>query len=131
MSLGRVAGVTDEELAVIQSDEYMNSDLLTAREKATLQWTEHVTLNTAKNRDDVFNEVAAVFSEAEIVELTTVCAFRNMRNRMHDSLHLDPDPPAGADAVGAGSLVDPDALKAYLQHLLDNWPDEFPAAPKE
>jgi hypothetical protein len=131
VSLGRVAGITDEQLEVIQGNEYMNSDLLTAREKATLLWTEHVTLNTAKNRDDVYKEVAAVFSEAEIVEMTTVCAFRNMRNRMHDSLHLDPDPPAGADAVGAGSQVSPDALKAYLQHLLDNWPDEFPAAPKE
>ncbi len=131
MSLGRVAGITDEQLEVIQGNEYMNSDLLTAREKATLLWTEHVTLNTAKNRDDVYNEVAAVFSEAEIVEMTTVCAFRNMRNRMHDSLHLDPDPPAGAEAVGAGSQVSPDALKAYLQHLLDNWPEEFPKAPKE
>jgi hypothetical protein len=130
VSLGRVAGVTDEELEVIQGNEYMNSDLLTAREKATLLWTEHVTLNTAKNRDDVYNEVAAVFSEAEIVELTTMCAFRNMRNRMHDSLHLDPDPEKGADAVGAGSQVSPDALKAYLQHLLDNWPEEFPTAPK-
>ncbi|MBS28334.1 MAG: hypothetical protein CL566_05320 [Alphaproteobacteria bacterium] len=126
-----MAGVTDEELEVIQGNEYMNSDLLTAREKATLLWTEHVTLNTAKNREDVFNEVSAVFSEPEIVELTTVCAFRNMRNRMHDSLHLDPDPAAGAEAVGAGSQVSPDALKAYLQHLLENWPDEFPTAPSE
>ena len=131
MSLGRVAGVTEAELEVIQSNDYMKSDLLTEREKTTLLWTEHVTLNTAKNRDDVFNTVAAVFSEAEIVELTTMCAFRNMRNRMHDSLHLDPDPPAGADAVGAGSQVNPDALKQYLQHLLDNWPDEFPTEPKD
>jgi len=131
VSLGRVAGVTEEEIEAIQSDTYMESDLLTPREKAAVLWTEHVTLNTAKNREDVYNEVAAVFSEAEIVELTTLCAFRNMRNRMHDSLHLDHDPPAGADAVGAGSQVSPDALKAYLQHLLDNWPEEFPSAPSE
>ncbi|MBO21889.1 MAG: hypothetical protein CMM26_05880 [Rhodospirillaceae bacterium] len=109
----------------------MNSDLLSYREKMTLLWTEHVTLNTAKNREDVFRQGSKVFSEAEIVELTTVCAFRNMRNRMHDSLHLDPDPTAGANAVGAGSQVSSDALRAYLQHLLDNWPDEFPSAPLE
>tara|TARA_A100001037_G_scaffold128412_1_gene116296 strand:+ start:590 stop:970 length:381 start_codon:yes stop_codon:yes gene_type:complete len=126
-----VAGVSDEELEVIQGDDYMNSDLLSYREKMTLLWTEHVTLNTAKNREDVFRQVSKVFSEAEIVELTTVCAFRNMRNRMHDSLHLDPDPTAGANAVGAGSQVSSDALRAYLQHLLDNWPDEFPSAPLE
>jgi hypothetical protein len=125
-----VAGVTEEELEVIRSNDYMESDLLTPREKAAVLWAEHVTLNTAKHRDDVYNEVAAVFSEAEIVELTTLCAFRNMRNRMHDSLHLDMDPEMGADAVGAGSQVSPDALKQYLQLLLDNWPAEFPTAPK-
>jgi len=122
--------VTEEELEVIRSNDYMESDLLTPREKAAVLWAEHVTLNTAKHRDDVYNEVAAVFSEAEIVELTTLCAFRNMRNRMHDSLHLDMDPEMGADAVGAGSQVSPDALKQYLQLLLDNWPAEFPTAPK-
>ena len=122
--------MTEEELEVIRSNDYMESDLLTPREKAAVLWTEHVTLNTAKHRDDVYNEVAAVFSEAEIVELTTLCAFRNMRNRMHDSLHLDMDPEMGADAVGAGSQVSPDALKQYLQLLLDNWPAEFPTAPK-
>lgn len=126
-----MAGVTEEELEAIRGSEYMESGLLTPREKAAVLWAEHVTLNSAKHREDVFNEVAAVFSEAEIVELTTLCAFRNMRNRMHDSLHLDLDPPAGAEAVGAGSQVNPDALKAYLQHLLDNWPDEFPTAPSE
>jgi hypothetical protein len=125
-----VAGVTEEELEVIRSNDYMESDLLTPREKAAVLWAEHVTLNTAKHRDDVYNEVAAAFSEAEIVELTTLCAFRNMRNRMHDSLHLDMDPEMGADAVGAGSQVSPDALKQYLQLLLDNWPAEFPTAPK-
>lgn len=122
--------MTEEELEVIRSNDYMESDLLTPREKAAVLWAEHVTLNTAKHRDDVYNEVAAVFSEAEIVELTTLCAFRNMRNRMHDSLHLDMDPEMGADAVGAGSQVSPDALKQYLQLLLENWPAEFPTAPK-
>lgn len=122
--------MTEEELEVIRSNDYMESDLLTPREKAAVLWAEHVTLNTAKHRDDVYNEVAAAFSEAEIVELTTLCAFRNMRNRMHDSLHLDMDPEMGADAVGAGSQVSPDALKQYLQLLLDNWPAEFPTAPK-
>ena len=126
-----MAGVTEAELEAIRGSEYMESDLLTPREKAAVLWAEHVTLNSAKHREDVYNAVAEVFTEPEIVELTTLCAFRNMRNRMHDSLHLDLDPPAGADAVGAGSQVSPDALKAYLQLLLDNWPEEFPAAPSE
>lgn len=126
-----MAGVTEEELAALRSDGYMASGLFTDREKAAILWAEHVTLNTAKFRDDVFEQVAAVFSEAEIVELTTLSAFRNMRNRMHDSLQIDLDPPSGAAAVGAGSRVDPQGLKRYLRVLVDNWPDEFPEAPKE
>ena len=126
-----MAGVTDEELEALRSDRYMDSDLFTAREKAAILWAEHVTLNTAKFRDDVFEQVSTVFSEAEIVELTTLSAFRNMRNRMHDSLQIDLDPPAGAAAVGAGSRVDPEGLKRYLQVLIDNWPDEFPESPAE
>jgi len=121
-----VAGVTDEELEALRSDRYMDSDLFTAREKAAILWAEHVTLNTAKFRDEVFEQVSTVFSEAEIVELTTLSAFRNMRNRMHDSLQIDLDPPAGAASVGAGSRVDPEGLNRYLQVLIDNWPEKFP-----
>jgi alkylhydroperoxidase family enzyme len=35
----------------------MESDLLTDREKAAVLWAEHVTLNTARSRDDVFEIV--------------------------------------------------------------------------
>jgi hypothetical protein len=122
--------MTEKELAIIGSDEYMKSDFLTAREKAAVLWAEHVTLNTAKHRDDIFEIVAEQFSEAEIVELTMLCSFRNMRNRFHDSLQIDLDPPSGAESVGRGSQVDPAKLKDYLQVLIDNWPDEFPTAPE-
>lgn len=124
-----MAGTTDDELAAVTSDDYMDSPLLTAREKAAVLWAEHVTLNTAKFRDDVFEIVQTEFSEAEIVELTTLCAFRNMRNRMHDSLQLDMDPPSGAESVGRGSQIDPGKLKDYATVLTDNWPEEFPTAP--
>ncbi len=104
----------------------MSSDILTAREKAAVLWAEHVTLNTARHRNDIYEEVAQHFTEAELVELTLVSAFRNMRNRFHDSLGIDLDPPREATVLARGSQVDPTKLKAYLQVLLDNWPDEFP-----
>ena len=118
-------GITDEHVAAIGSDEYMNSPLLTPREKATVLWAEHVTRNTAKSRDDVAEEVQRHFTDAEFVELTFVISYFNMRNRYHDSLKLPNDEAEIVEDVGR-LRPDPAKLKAYLQEVLDNWPDAFP-----
>ncbi len=122
-------GITEEQVAVIGSDAYMDSPLLSPREKAAVLWAEHVTKNTAKHRDDIAEEVQKHFSEQEFVELTFVSSYFNMRNRYHDSLKLPTD-----DAKTVSDVMrlrpDPNGLKAYLQEVLDNWPDAFPE-PKE
>ena len=112
-------------MLVIQSDDYMDSDLLTAREKAAVLWAEHVAKNTAKDRDDVFEILARQFSEPEIVELTLVCSFRNMRTRFHDSLHLDLEGPE-FEGIGGAAKIDPVNFKKYVAQLLEDWPDEMP-----
>ncbi len=118
-------GITDEHVAAIGSDEYMDSPLLTPREKATVLWAEHVTRNTAKFRDDIAGEVQKHFTDAEFVELTFVISYFNMRNRYHDSLKLPNDETEIVEDVGR-LRPDPAKLKAYLQEVLDNWPDSFP-----
>lgn len=120
-------GVTDEHVAVIGSDDYMESPLLTPKEKAAVLWAEHVTRNTAKHRDDVAEEVQKHFTDAEFVELTFVASYFNMRNRYHDSLKLPLDEELNAESVGRPRL-DPEKLKKYLEEVLDNWPDTFPEA---
>lgn len=118
-------GITEEHVADIGSDEYMDSPLLTPREKATVLWAEHVTRNSAKFRDDVAEEVQQHFTDAEFVELTFVISYFNMRNRYHDSLKLPNDETEIVEDVGR-LRPDPKKLKAYLQEVLDNWPDAFP-----
>ncbi len=118
-------GITDEHVAAIGSDDYMDSPLLNPREKATVLWAEHVTRNTAKFRDDVAEEVQRHFTDAEFVELTFVISYFNMRNRYHDSLKLPNDEVDIIEDVGR-LRPDPEKLKAYLQEVLDNWPDSFP-----
>ena len=103
----------------------MDSPRLSPREKAAILWAEHVAKNTAKDRDDIFAIVAEQFSEPEIVELTLVCGFRNMRTRLHDSLHLDFEGEE-FEAIGAIAKVDSGNFKKYVQKLLDDWPDEMP-----
>ena len=118
-------GITDDHVAAIGSDDYMDSPLLTPREKATVLWAEHVTRNTAKSRDDIAEEVQRHFTDAEFVELTFVISYFNMRNRYHDSLKLPNDEAEIIEDVGR-LRPDPAKLKAYLQEILDNWPDAFP-----
>ncbi len=118
-------GITEEHVAAIGADDYMDSPLLTPREKTTVLWAEHVTRNTAKFRDDVAEEVQRHFTDAEFVELTFVISYFNMRNRYHDSLKLPNDEIDIIEDVGR-LRPDPKKLKAYLQEVLDNWPDAFP-----
>jgi len=66
----------------------MLSDALTDREKAAVLWAEHVTKNTARSRDDIFDIVRQSFDESEIVELTLISAYFNMNNRFMDSLKI-------------------------------------------
>ncbi len=99
----------------------------TERERAVLLWAEHVTHNTAKERDDVFGELAKHFTDSEIVELTMVVTYFNMRNKFNDALGI---PIETQEEIDRNKVrrKSPDDLKAYLEALLADWPEEFPEA---
>lgn len=86
--LGQALGLNDAELDALQGD-YRASALFDAREKAVLAWSEAMTLNTAKRDDGVWNELQALFNEAEIVEISLACAMFNMINRLNDSFRTE------------------------------------------
>jgi hypothetical protein len=111
---------------VIGTDTYMDSALLSRREKAAVLWAEHVTLNTARDRDDVFEEVAANFNDAEIVELTLMSGFFALFNRFTDSLKLPVEVPAEVDRIKGSLHLDPDKVKDYFETITDQWPSSFP-----
>jgi alkylhydroperoxidase family enzyme len=86
--LGQALGLTEGELEALQ-DDYRASPLFDAREKAVLAWSEAMTLNTAKRDDQVWNELRALFNEAEIVEISLACGMFNMINRLNDSFRTE------------------------------------------
>lgn len=90
-------------------------------------WAEHVTRNTARSRDDVYAEVRKHFNDAEIVELTLMSAFFNMFNRFMDSLRIPVEVQAEVDKIKRSLNLDPEKVRDYLQTVLDNWPESFPA----
>jgi hypothetical protein len=110
----------------IGSDDYMNSPLLSPREKAAVLWAEHVTKNTARKRDDVFAEVRKHFNETEIVDLTLICCCFNMFNRLVDSLHVPIEGQSEVDKIKSSVSLDPEKVKRYLETLVATWPSSFP-----
>ena len=126
-SLGQAAGISDEQVEAIGTDDYMASPHLNAREKAAVLWAEHVTKNTARGRDDVFEIVRLQFNEAEIVDLTLICCFFNMFNRVTDSLKMPIEIQSEVDKIKASVNLDPAKVKTYLATVVATWPSSFPA----
>ncbi|MGY9016095.1 MAG: carboxymuconolactone decarboxylase family protein [Rhodospirillales bacterium] len=96
------------------------------REKAAVLWAEHVTKNTARSRDHVFERVCESFSEAKIVELTMISAYFNMNNRFIDSLKIPLKHEDEVNKIKGSGALDPERVRQYLQTILDNCLKEFP-----
>jgi AhpD family alkylhydroperoxidase len=85
----RNAGEVEERIASVA--EWRSSRAYTKRERAALSWTEAVTnIQDGHAPDAVYEEVRAVFSEAETVNLTLGIATINAWNRMAIALGSQP-----------------------------------------
>ena len=104
----------------------MESSLFTAREKAAILLAEHVTLNTARQRDDVFEIVHKEYDDAEVVELTMAICYFNLNNRFVDSLKIPVEPMTEVDKIKTSARTFPVKIRQYLQTISDNWPESFP-----
>ena len=104
----------------------MSSPHLSSREKAAVLWAEHVTKNTARSREDVYEQVSREFTETELIEVTMMSCWFNSWNRFMDSLHIPVEEQSEVDKIKKSIYLDPIKVKNYLQEMIDNWPDEFP-----
>jgi AhpD family alkylhydroperoxidase len=84
----RAAGETEQRLYTLSV--WHETTFFTDRERAALEWAEHLTL-IAKQRvpDDVFERVSAQFDEKEIVNLTLAVVTINAWNRF--SISFQPE----------------------------------------
>lgn len=125
-SLGRAAGISEEQVIAIDGDDYMNSGLLSGREKAAVLWADHVTRNTVRDHPEVRDQVRAHFSDAEMVELTLISGMFNMFNRFMDCMGVPMDTQKDIDSIQDSLHLDPNQVKAYFEHVAANWPATIP-----
>jgi len=95
----------------------MESPLFGEREKAVIRWAELVTWNEARYDNDAYAQLAKHFDSAEIVELTTVAAFRGLMNRFMDSLQIELEGPE-LQARGGRATASREDLHAYIEKLV-------------
>ena len=89
-------------------------------------WATHVTLNTAKEDNGIYEQVRKQFDEQEIVELTLICSFFNFFNRLMDSLKVPVEEKVEVDKIKNSVHLDPEKVKIYLATMVQNWPARFP-----
>ena len=94
----RKRGETEQRLYLLNA--WREAPFYTDRERAALAWTEAVTLIAETHApDDVYNEVRAHFSEAEMVNLTALIGSINAWNRL--AIAFRATPPAAKTAATA------------------------------
>ena len=103
---------------MLSGDGYMQSALFDEKEKAVIRWGELVSKNEARYDTATFETLSRYFDAQEIVELTTVAAFRGLMNRFMDSLQIELEGPE-LQARGGKAVASPEDLHAYLEKLLD------------
>ena len=89
-------------------------------------WAEHVTLNSAREDNGIFEKVRAEFSEEEVIELTLMSGFFNLFNRFMDSLKIPVEDQDEVDKIKRSVNLDPAKVHNYLDKLVNNWPDKVP-----
>jgi len=100
----------------LSGDHYLESPLFGEREKAVIRWAELVARNEARYDEGAFTRLARHFDSTEIVELTTVAAFRGLMNRFMDSLQIELEGPE-LQARGGRAVASLEDLHAYVHNL--------------
>jgi uncharacterized peroxidase-related enzyme len=94
VDFGQTVGLSLEQIQAACTPDYAASDVLDARQKVLLRWTEAITRNTAEEDDEAFAGMREHYSDAEIAELTLMSGLFNMWNRFTRSLHVELEPRA-------------------------------------
>ena len=84
--MGSELGVSEEKLLAL--NEYAESPLYDAREKAALEYADAITLSDRDVDDELFARVQGFFDEETLVELTAIIAWENSSSKFNRALRV-------------------------------------------
>ena len=84
--MGSELGVSDEKILAL--NEYAESPLYDARERAALEYADAITLSDRDVDDELFARVRGFFDEEALVELTAIIAWENSSSKFNRALRV-------------------------------------------
>jgi alkylhydroperoxidase family enzyme len=93
VGLGRSVGLTWNQMDAIEGNDWIKSEFLSPRQKVAVEWAVAVTNGTARNDDQVFDDLRCHFTTRQIVEITFLCGMWTLSARLTEPLHLDVELP--------------------------------------
>jgi alkylhydroperoxidase family enzyme len=79
-------GVLEEKILAL--NEYAESPLYDAKEKAALEYADAITLSDRDVDDELFARVRGFFDEEALVELTAIIAWENSSSKFNRALRV-------------------------------------------
>jgi alkylhydroperoxidase family enzyme len=84
--VGSELGVSEEKILAL--NEYAESPLYDAKEKAALEYADAITLSDRDVDDELFARVRGFFDEEALVELTAIIAWENSSSKFNRALRV-------------------------------------------
>jgi alkylhydroperoxidase family enzyme len=84
--VGSELGVSEEKILAL--NEYAESPLYDAKEKAALRYADAITLSDRDVDDELFARVRGLFDEEALVELTAIIAWENSSSKFNRALRV-------------------------------------------
>ena len=84
--MGSELGVSEEKILAL--NEYAESPLYDAKEKAALEYADAITLSDRDVDDELFAWVRGFFDEEALVELTAIIAWENSSSKFNRALRV-------------------------------------------
>ena len=84
--MGSELGVSEEKILAL--NEYAESPLYDAKERAALEYADAITLSDRDVDDELFARVQGFFEEEALVELTAIIAWENSSSKFNRALRV-------------------------------------------